>query len=157
MLFVARMSLCILSTRNKVTLPRNYIVLSIYKFNYSLADLTDLRRRNPKTTRTTNCLSLRNNAACCIPLRDLRHLRENNHIRVLKLSPKKPQCISLIYADKALITTTTTNCLSLRNNAACGIPLRDLRNLRENIHARILNQSTQTKISHADPTDKPQK
>ncbi len=29
---------------------------------------------------TTNpiCLSLRNNAACCIPLRHLRNLRENN-------------------------------------------------------------------------------
>ena len=25
-----------------------------------------------------NCLSLRDNAACCIPLRDLRYLRENN-------------------------------------------------------------------------------
>ena len=36
-------------------------------------------------------------------------------------------------------------------------PLRNQRNLRENIHARVLNQSTQTKISHADPTDKPQK
>jgi hypothetical protein len=94
------------------------------------------------------------------PLRNQRNLRENIHARVLKLSPKKPQClplISLIYADKALITTTTTNCLSLRNNAAYCIHLRDLRNLRENIHARILNQSTQTKISHADPTDKPQK
>ena len=37
---------------------------------------------NPKTTKQplpqTNCLSLRDNAACCIPLRDLRHLRENN-------------------------------------------------------------------------------
>ena len=45
------------------------------------ADLADLRRRNPKTTEQplpqTNCLSLRDNAACCIPLRDLRDLREN--------------------------------------------------------------------------------
>jgi hypothetical protein len=29
---------------------------------------------------------LRNNAACCIPLRDLRYLRENKHARGLKLS-----------------------------------------------------------------------
>ena len=31
-----------------------------------------------KTTLITNCLSLRNNAACCIRLRPLRYLRENN-------------------------------------------------------------------------------
>ena len=55
---------------------------------------------------TTNptCLSLRNNAACCIPLRDLRYLRENIHMRVLNQSAnKKPQYlpqIPLIYADK---------------------------------------------------------
>ena len=36
-------------------------------------------------TRTTNCLYLRDNAACCIPLRNQRYLRENNHMRVLKL------------------------------------------------------------------------
>ena len=39
----------------------------------------------PYTTLTTNCLSLRNNAACCIRLRDLRYLRENIHARVLNL------------------------------------------------------------------------
>ena len=48
----------------------------------SPADLADLRRQNPKTAKLqqpqTTCLSLRNNAACCIPLRDLRNLRENN-------------------------------------------------------------------------------
>ena len=37
------------------------------------------------TTRTPPCLYLRNNAACCIPLRNQRYLRENNHMRVLKL------------------------------------------------------------------------
>ena len=52
---------------------------------------------------TTNptCLSLRNNAACCIRLR---HLRENIHARVLNLyTQKKPQYlpqISQIYADE---------------------------------------------------------
>ena len=50
----------------------------------SPADLADLRRQttNHKTTKQplpqTHCLSLRDNAACCIPLRDLRYLRENN-------------------------------------------------------------------------------
>src|SRR5574344_1024125 len=56
----------------------------------------------------TNCLSLRYNAACCIPLRDLRYLRENIHARVLNLlAQMKPQSlpqISLIYADKTTIT-----------------------------------------------------
>ena len=37
------------------------------------------------TTRTPTCLYLRDNAACCIPLRNQRYLRENNHMRVLKL------------------------------------------------------------------------
>ena len=48
----------------------------------SPADLADLRRQ---TTLTTNCLSLRDNAACCIRLRHLRDLRENTHARVLNL------------------------------------------------------------------------
>ena len=47
--------------------------------NMSLADLADNRRQNPITPLATTCLSLRDNAACCIPyLRDLRNLRENN-------------------------------------------------------------------------------
>ena len=142
---------------------------------------------------------------CCIPLRDLRYLRENIHIRVLnQFTNKKPQClpqislitqtkpkttttsqtvflcdimqlaaflcvicaicgriharglkqsaqmkpqclpqISQIHADKPQnhkTTLTSPNCLSLRYNAACCIPLRDLRYLRENIHARVLKQ-----------------
>ena len=49
----------------------------------SPADLADLRRQTPKqqnlkTTPTPTCLSLRDNAACCIRLRNLRYLRENN-------------------------------------------------------------------------------
>ena len=44
----------------------------------SPADSADLRRQTTKQPLPqTNCLSLRNNAACCIPLRDLRYLREN--------------------------------------------------------------------------------
>ena len=98
----------------------------------------------------TTCLSLRNNAACCIPLRDLRYLRENIHARVLNLSTqKKPKYFPADLADLRRQTTKQplpqTNCLSLRNNAACCIPLRHLRYLRENIHARVLYQSTQMK------------
>ena len=67
------------------------------------------------------------------------------HASLLNLyCTNEPQClpqISLIYADKPQNHTNLTNCLSLRNNAACCIPLRDLRYLRENIHIRVLNQS----------------
>jgi hypothetical protein len=57
-----------------------------------LADHADNRRQTTKQQNsfnrmnlTTNpiCLSLRDNAACCIRLRHLRNLRENIHIRVL--------------------------------------------------------------------------
>ena len=129
---------------------------------------------NSKTIQTSTCLSLRNNTACCIPLRDQRHLRENKYARVLHQSTKEPP-ISL--ADPAdlrrqtpkpkatitTITTLTTTCLSLRYNAACCIPLRDLRHLRENKHARVLYLSPKKKpqclpqISqiYADQTTKP--
>ena len=65
------------------------------------------------------------------------------------------------YADKPQnpknykTATTIPTCLSLRNNAACCIPLRDLRHLRENTHARVLNQFAQRNPnkSPADPAD----
>ena len=130
----------------------------------SPADLADdadePQTPNGKTTITIKqnqqltVFSLRNNAACCIPLRNQRYLRENNHMRVLNLlAQRKPQYLPQISQiitkkpqnDTNSKTTQTSTCLSLRNNAACCIPLRDLRNLRENNHARVLNQSTQTK------------
>ena len=58
-------------------------MIIIYQIN-SLADYAD----KPKTTLTIICLSLRNNAARCIPLRYLRYLRENTHISVLKQSAR---------------------------------------------------------------------
>ena len=75
----------------------------------SLADHADNRRQTPNYINYINrkLKSLRNNAACCIRLRDLRNLRENNHARALKQSAQtKPQClpqISLIYADIAIV------------------------------------------------------
>jgi len=118
---------------------------------YSLADLTDNRRRNHKTTLTTP-------TALTVFLYDIMQLAAflcvicvicgRIHARVLNLSAqKKPLClpqISLIYADKPQNHTNRTasrTCLSLRNNAACCIPLRNLRDLRENNHVRVLNQS----------------
>ena len=116
---------------------------------------------NPKTTLTTNCLSLRNNAACCIPLRDLRHLRENNTEEdSIYIAQTKPQClpqITLIIADKPQnnkTALTSPNCLSLRYNAACCIPLRDLRYLRENTRKRTQTIRTEeTPMSPADHAD----
>ena len=101
------------------------------------ADLADLRRQNTEQQNRNNhnnipiCLSLRDNAACCIPLRDLRNLRENIHARVLNLycsneTPMSPAD----FADSRRQTPKTTKqplpqttCLSLRDNAACCIPL----------------------------------
>ena len=57
----------------------------------SPADLADdadkpQNYNNPKTKLATNCLYLRDNAACCIPLRDLRNLREN-HTQKYSINP----------------------------------------------------------------------
>ncbi len=71
----------------------------------SPADLADLRRQNTEQQNRNNhnnipiCLSLRDNAACCIPLRDLRNLRENIHARILNLSSKKPHVSPADLAD----------------------------------------------------------
>ena len=91
----------------------------------SPANFADLRRRNPKNPKQplpqTNCLSLRDNAACCIPLRDLRYLRENNtqeysinlqtrnhsiSRRSRRFTQTKPQ------NNKTAITATASNNLS---------------------------------------------
>ena len=44
----------------------------------SPADLADYADKPQSHNIYTNCLSLRNNAACCIPLRPLRYLRETS-------------------------------------------------------------------------------
>ena len=63
----------------------------------SLADPADYadKQQNLKTILIPICLSLRNNTTCCIPLRDLRYLRENKHARVLKQSAQTPPDKSL--------------------------------------------------------------
>ena len=88
------------------------------------------------------------------PLRDLRNLRENIHMRVLKIyctneTPMSPADLA-DDADKPQNynnpkTKLATNCLYLRDNAACCIPLRNQRYLRENIHMRVLNLLAQRK------------
>ena len=65
-----------------------------------------------------------------------------------KWNPRSLPQISLIYADKPQnhkTALTSPICLSLRYNAACCIPLRDLRYLRENTHPNLLNLYTQMK------------
>ena len=118
------------------------------------ADEPQKKRPNRNNLITiSNCLSLRDNAACCIPLRDLRYLRENNtqeysinlHRRnpnVSRWSRRFTQTNNKQQNNKTALTSPT--CLSLRNNAACCIPLRHLRYLRRiyiqtysiNIHRR---------------------
>ena len=109
------------------------------------------KTQNRKTTLTIpTCLCLRNNAACCIPLCVICVICGRIHARVLNLYCTNETPMSL--ADNRRHPPklqqphiTISNCLSLRNNAACCIPLRDQRYQRENKHARVLNQSTQKK------------
>ena len=75
----------------------------------------DLRRQNPKQQNrnnlTTNpiCLSLRNNAACCIRLRHLRYLRENNTQEYsINLHNETPIGLPQIITDKIPDSRTTT-------------------------------------------------
>jgi hypothetical protein len=73
-----------------------------------LADYADeTQKQQQQQQPSPTCISLRDNAACCIPLRHLRYLRENKHASVLNQSTqKKPQClpqISQIYADETKI------------------------------------------------------
>ena len=59
--------------------------------------------------------------------------------------------IAQIIADESQnnkIALPTPTSLSLRNNAACCIRLRHLRDLRENIHARGLNLSARKQTTH---------
>ena len=98
------------------------------------------------------------------PLRDLRNLRENIHIRVLKIyctneTPMSPADLA-DDADKPQNynnpkTKLATNCLYLRDNAACCIPLRNQRYLRENNHMRVLKLycTNETPMSPADLAD----
>ena len=61
-----------------------------------------------------DCLSLRNNAACCIRLRNLRYLRENIHARVLNLycTDETPMYLA-DHADNRRQTTKQQNSLNL--------------------------------------------
>ena len=104
--------------------------------------------QNNKTALTSpNCLSLRYNAACCIPLRDLRYLRENTRKRTQTIRTEETPMSPADLADDADKPQNNNNqtvflCEIMR---LCCIRLRHLRYLRENIHMRVLNQTTQKK------------
>ena len=92
-------------------------------------------------------------------LRHLRYLRENKHARVLNLSAQRNPNMSLAdHADDRRRNPTTT--LTAQTVFLCEImqlaafPLRDLRNLRENIHIRVLKLlHKETPMSPADFAD----
>ena len=106
------------------------VVLDIHRHSFCicerpiLSQITQMIADKPQNNKTAltspTCLSLRNDAACCIPLRDLRYLRENIHMRVLQQStqtkPQKSPADHADYADKnpTTTTTTTTTAFSLR-------------------------------------------
>ncbi len=107
----------------------------------SPADFADLRRQNPKTTITTRCSSLRYNAALLhssawSALSAGEYSRKSTQSIGTNETPKCLPQISQIYADETpkqqKQPLPQTTCLSLRDNAACCIPLRYLRYLREN-------------------------
>ena len=99
-------------------------------------------------------------------LRNLRYLRENKHARVLNISAQRNPNMSLAdHADDRRRNPTTT--LTAQTVFLCEImqlaafPLRDLRNLRENIHIRVLkiyctNETPMSPADLADDADEPQ-
>ena len=79
--------ICVICEKITTQEYSSYCTKKTLKSPADLADDADKPQNynNPKTKLATNCLYLRDNAACCIPLRNQRYLRENNHMRVLKL------------------------------------------------------------------------
>ena len=64
---------------NSINIAKNKLL----SLSQIYADETQNNKTAKTATTTPICLSLRNNAACCIRLRYLRYLRENKHIREL--------------------------------------------------------------------------
>ena len=102
-----------------------------------LPQISQMTQTNPKTKTTKLQQSHEQQTVficeimqlAAFPLRDLRNLRENNHMRVLKLyctneTPMSPADLADDADEpqnqdyKIATITRTTNCLSLRNNAA---------------------------------------
>jgi hypothetical protein len=108
--------LCVICGR--IYIQTYSIYIAQMKPQKSPADLADLRRQttNNKTTLTTICLSLRYNAACCIPLRPLRYLRENIHPNLLnQYTQMKPQKSPADLADLRRRNPKTQNHINLTN------------------------------------------
>ena len=74
----------------------------------SPADLADYADKTQNHNNITNCLSLRYNAACCIPLRDLRYLRENTRKSTQSIYTEETPMSPADLADNRRRTTKTT-------------------------------------------------
>ena len=85
----------------------------------SPADHADLRRQTTKPQNNkislpqTTCLSLRDNAACCIPLRDLRYLRENTRKSTQSIGKEETPMSPADFADLRRQTTKPQNNINL--------------------------------------------
>ena len=71
----------------------------------SPADLADYADKTQNHNNITNCLSLRYNAACCIPLRNLRYLRENTRKRTQTIRTDETPMSPADHADLRRQTT----------------------------------------------------
>ena len=115
----------------------------------------------PQAKLTPICLSLRNNAACCIRLRPLRDLRENNtQAYTINIAQTKPQCLSQIIADTPQNFNNLTS-PSLTVFVCAIMQLAAFLCVISAICGRITRKSTQsihteeTPMSLADPADIP--
>ena len=155
------MQLCCIPLRDLRNLRENIHVRVLNqsaqkKPQYSPADLADLRRQNPKTTLTTRCSSLRYNAA-------LLHSSAWSALSAGEYSRKRTQ--STLHTETPCVsrrsrrlsqtkpkTTTFQTVFLCEIMQLAAFSLRDLRYLRENIHASVLNLHC-TKKPHVSPAD----
>ena len=113
---------------------------------YSLADHADDRRQTPKQQNSLNlklivflCVIMQPAAFLCVICVICGRITRKRTLSILlkwnpsisRWSRRFTQTNNKTTKQQQLQQPQTT-CLSLRNNAACCIPLRDLRNLREN-------------------------
>ena len=128
----------------------------------SPADLADLRRRNPKQQNSKNCNSLKQPVFLCVIMQPAAFLCvicvicgrihiQTYSIYIHRRNPNISRWSRWFTQTNHKTTLTSPTCLSLRDNAACCIPLRDLRYLREN--TRKLTQSISTNETPMSPAD----
>ena len=95
------------------------VVLDIHRHSFCicerpiLSQITQMIADKPQNNKTAltspTCLSLRNDAACCIPLRDLRYLRENTRKRTQTIRTEETPMSPADHADLRRQTQNNTN------------------------------------------------